>query len=49
MDISDYLFKTMLNAVTWVIGGIVKLVVNIVSGLFMTICGLFKKDDDSEA
>ncbi len=49
MDISDYLFKTMLNAVTWIIGGIMKLVANIISGLFRIIFGLFKNGDDSDA
>ncbi len=44
-DIIDFLFSSIVSLVGWILGGIVKLAMALISGLFSVIFGLFKKDN----
>ena len=44
-DIIDVMFGWIISLFGWILGGIVKLVMAIIGGLFTGIVGLFKKND----
>lgn len=44
-DIIDFLFSSIVSLVGWILGGIVKLAMALIGGLFSVIFGLFKKDN----
>jgi hypothetical protein len=46
-DITDVMFGWIISFFGWILGGIVKLFMAIISGLFNGIVGLFKKNNTS--
>lgn len=42
-DIIDVMFTEMVSLIGWILGGIVKLTIAIIVGLFSMLVGLFKK------
>lgn len=48
MDLIDFLFKTILEAVAWVFGLIIKLIMGLISGIFSAIGNLFKGDSSGD-
>ena len=46
-DIVDFLFGTIFKFFAWIIGGIVKLTVGLIIGLFKGIVSLFKGNNDA--
>ena len=45
-DIIDVMFSWIISLFGWILGGIVKLLMAIIGGIFKGIVGLFKKNDE---